>query len=169
MSLKSLLEISHKALTASHINHALIGGLALALWGLQRATADVDYLADEKQREAIKKAMIENGFTLIFESSDVLQFSGIGSVDFILARRPMSLQMLEDAKMIPNSSIRFLLAEDLIGLKLQAYKNDPSRELQDKADIQNLFRKNKNLDKERIKKYADIFGEWEVIEKLWKT
>jgi hypothetical protein len=30
--------------------HALIGGLALALWGINRATGDVDFLAEAAQR-----------------------------------------------------------------------------------------------------------------------
>ena len=38
--------------------------------------------------------------------------------------------------------MNFLLAEDLIGLKIQAYKKDPSREFQDKADILSLLRQN---------------------------
>ena len=62
-------------------------------------------------------------------------------------------------------NIYILKAEDIIGLKIQAYKNDGSRELQDKADIQKLLAL-PNLDLETIKKYADLFGEWSVIEKL---
>lgn len=64
--------------------------------------------------------------------------------------------------------IEVLKAEDLIGLKIQAYKNDSSRELQDKADIQKLLKLD-GLDLLRIKKYADLFNEWSVIEKLKGT
>jgi predicted nucleotidyltransferase len=56
--------------------------------------------------------------------------------------------------------------EDLIGLKIQAYKNDPRRELQDRADIQRLIETTPSLDWERIKDYADLFSEWPTIEDL---
>jgi hypothetical protein len=77
--------------------------------------------------------------------------------------------MLADAKILPNMGLKYLLAEDLIGLKIQAYKNDRRRELQDKADIQNLMRKNPGLDYNRIKQNADIFEEWETLQQLRKT
>ena len=56
--------------------------------------------------------------------------------------------------------------EDIIGLKIQAYKNNTHRELQDKADIQFLIESDDKLDWERIKSYADLFNEWEVINEL---
>ena len=65
-------------------------------------------------------------------------------------------------------NIYILKAEDIIGLKIQAYKNDGSRELQDKADIQKLLAL-PNLDLDTIKKYADLFDEWSVIEKLQRV
>lgn len=58
-------------------------------------------------------------------------------------------------------------AEDLIGLKIQAYKNDPKRELQDKADIQALIEKN-NLDWNQVEFYANQFHEWPVLLEIRK-
>ena len=46
--------------------------------------------------------------------------------------------------------------------------NNPSREAQDKADIVALMQKHPSLDWDKIKGYADLFGEWPVIEKLRK-
>lgn len=69
--------------------------------------------------------------------------------------------------MVNIVQLRILIFEDLIGLKIQAYKNDASRELQDKADIQNLLRLPEiNLD--LVKKYADLFEAWSEIERLRK-
>ena len=105
---------------------------------------------------------------LKFESNEVLQFTGPGFLDVLLANRPISQEMLTKAGHDSNLDIHILRAEDLIGLKIQAYKNDPSRELQDKADIQNLL-KLQHLDIKIIKKYADLFDEWSAIEKIQKT
>lgn len=67
------------------------------------------------------------------------------------------------ARLVP---LLMLISLDLIGLKIQAYKNDPSRELQDKADIQFLFQNNQSLDLIKIEKYAKLFNQWESILEL---
>lgn len=46
-------------------------------------------------------------------------------------------------------------SEDIIGLKIQACTNDPSREFQDKADFQFLIENVESLDWQRIQSYAD--------------
>ncbi len=147
------------------IPHALIGGFALAVYGYHRATADIDLLADGTKREIIKKVFLAKGYLLQHESAEVLQFTGPGFIDILLANRPLSQAMLTRAQ--PNSSlgVYVLKPEDLIGLKIQAYKNDSSRELQDKADIQRLLAL-PNLDMEAVKKYSDLFDEWPEIAKL---
>lgn len=70
------------------------------------------------------------------ESAEVLQYSGIGYVDLLIARRPISKEILKLSNRGGPEGINFVRAEDLIGLKIQAYKNDKSRVFQDKADIQ---------------------------------
>ncbi len=87
-----------------------------------------------------KKLLINNGFTLEYESKEVLQFAGIGYVDLLLARRPISKNILKNANAGGPEDIRFVRAEDLIGLKIQAYKNDPSREFQDKVNFDLFFK-----------------------------
>ena len=56
-------------------------------------------------------------------------------------------------------------ATDMIGLKIQAYINNPKRMLQDLADIQRIIEVNK-IDWERAKAYADAFQEWERIKAI---
>ncbi|MFZ3230910.1 MAG: hypothetical protein WA160_11945 [Pseudobdellovibrio sp.] len=165
INLRKTLSDAHSVLELAGVAHALIGGFALAVYGQHRATADIDLLADGLKKELIKTELIKKGFTLKHESNEVLQFSGIGYLDVLLANRPLSLEMLKRANLNNELNIYILKAEDIIGLKIQAYKNDPSRELQDKADIQKLLSL-PNLDHEIIKKYADLFNEWSTLEKL---
>ncbi|MEK6773134.1 MAG: hypothetical protein AABY64_04270 [Bdellovibrionota bacterium] len=165
INLRKTLTQAHDILEKNNISHALIGGFALATYGLHRATSDVDFLADGAKKNLIKTSLISSGFSLKHESDEVLQFSGPGFLDILLANRPLSLEMLKQA--IKNSAlgVHVLKAEDIIGLKIQAYKNDPTRELQDKADIQKLLQV-PNVDLSLIKKYADLFNEWEIIKQL---
>ena len=102
----------------------------------------------------------------IHQTDEVLHFEGPVRLDILLARRTVSRQMLVRAKASPVLPVKCLEAEDLIGLKIQAYCNDRRRELQDKADIQFLIHRYPNLDWKRIKFYADAFDQWSEIEKL---
>ena len=163
MDLRATLKLTHTIFSEAKIDHALIGGLGLACYGSTRATVDVDFLIYEKDKSLAKQILEKNGFNLIFESEEVLQFSGIGYVDILIARRPISQDILKLSNSGGPEGVRFVRAEDLIGLKIQAYKNDLTREFQDKADIQYLISSQTNLDWDLVKKYADLFGEWEVI------
>lgn len=164
--LRATLFKASDALKKQNIAHALIGGFALAFHGINRATADIDFLADGTKRSEILQALQSEGFVLRFESPEVLQFSGIGNLDILLANRPISQQMLKDATLQQAVPVYLLRVEDIIGLKIQAYINDPSRELQDKADIQLLIKRHPNLDWQHVKKLAEIFNEWPTIVKL---
>ncbi|MCM2280717.1 MAG: hypothetical protein NDI61_02590 [Bdellovibrionaceae bacterium] len=166
LDLRTTLITASDALKQQNIAHALIGGFALAFHGINRATADIDFLADGTKRSEILNALKSAGFVLHFESPEVLQFTGPGNLDILLANRPISQQMLKDANLQKKLAVYVLRAEDIIGLKIQAYINDPSRELQDKADIQQLLKRHPNLDWSRVKKLADIFDQWPTIEAL---
>ena len=165
MNLRKTLNDAHKALQEAGISHALIGGFALASYGQHRATSDIDLLVDGSKKEMIKNVLLKSGFSLRYESTEVLQFDGIGFLDILLANRPLSLEMLRRANLNQDLNVFILKAEDIIGLKIQAYKNDHSRELQDKADIQKLLML-PGLEIEIIKKYADLFNEWSELQNL---
>lgn len=163
MDLRKTLKYVHELFLQAGIEHSLIGGLGLACYGSTRATIDLDLLINESDREKAQELLIENGFNLVNHSLEVLQFSGIGYVDLLIARRPISKEILRLSNTNGPEGINFARAEDLIGLKIQAYKNDSSREFQDKADIQFLIESQDDLDWNLIKSYADLFDEWGVI------
>ena len=163
MDLRSTLKFVHNLLSNNSIDHALIGGLGLACYGSTRATVDMDLLIYEEDKALVEELLTTNGFSLQNKSEEVLQFSGMGYVDLLIARRPISREILKLSNPNGPEGINFVRAEDLIGLKIQAYKNDIAREFQDKADIQFLISSLDTLDWGLIKKYADLFGEWEVV------
>lgn len=169
MSLKKGLEDIHQFLLQARIDHALIGGFALAAHGNPRATGDIDLLIDEKDRPAVTQSLQSNGFSIRSETIEVIHFEGPVRLDVLFARRPLSRRMLSEAAQEPHLfGIKVVGPEDLIGLKIQAYKNNPKRKLQDQADIQFLLERFPQLDLTRVKQYADIFNEWATIENLKK-
>lgn len=163
MDLRNTLKFVHNIFNDNNIKHSLIGGLGLACYGSTRATVDLDLLIHEDDKDLAKSILIKNGFVLSAESKEILQFSGLGYVDLLIARRPISQDILKQSLEGGPEGINFVRAEDLIGLKIQAYKNDPSRELQDKADIQWLIENQADLDWKLIKEYSELFEEWECI------
>jgi predicted nucleotidyltransferase len=168
MSLRKTLRLVHNLLEQGKIDHMLIGGFGLACYGSTRATSDVDILVHEDSKTKARGLLENIGFNIVNLSDEVMQFSGVGNLDILIARRPISQEMLIRSIDGGPEGIKFARAEDLIGLKIQAYKNDSEREFQDKADIQFLIRNVKDLDFELIKKYADLFDEWSFIDEIKK-
>lgn len=167
MDLRKTLTFVHDLFEKNKIDHALIGGLAMVNYGVDRSTVDVDLIIDEVNKENALNLLLMNGFILSFKSDEVLQFSGLGYLDLLIARRPISKEMLKNAQNIPEINIKCLQIEDIIGLKIQAYSNDSSREFQDKADIQFLLEHN-NVNWKKIKEYADLFNRWSDLEDIKK-
>lgn len=156
----------HDLLAQAEIDAAIIGGLALGAHGVQRFTNDIDFLVDGANRLKLKQLMLSNGFTLFAESSDVIQFAGEIPVDVLLANRPISLALLQQAPLDRRLKIKVISVEGLIGLKIQAYRNDPRRELRDKADIAALIESNSELDWATVQRFAELFDQWPVIEAI---
>ena len=133
------------------IRYAVIGGFALGLWEVTRATVDMDFLLlvdDMPQAESI---LTKLSYRQTFKSENVVQFvsdlAPYGQVNILIAFRKISRAMLE--RRVPKSigddvQTYTLPPEDLIGLKLQAMVNDPSREDRENADISALLRARKN-------------------------
>lgn len=169
MELRKTIQVVHKLLKQEKVEHALIGGLALSCYGSTRSTMDVDLLIHEDSKPKVKSSLKNIGFQIVFENEEVIQLQGIGYLDLLIARRPTSQQMLLKSNEGGPEGIKFVRPEDLIGLKIQAYKNDSKRELQDKADIQFLIQNVPNLNFILIKKYADLFDQWSFIEGLQKN
>ncbi|MBL8994345.1 MAG: hypothetical protein JNM63_13465 [Spirochaetia bacterium] len=159
------------------IRYALIGGLAVGVWSPFRATADIDFLVEKKNLPQAKIVLARYGYSIFFESENVCQFQSdlkpLGSIDFILAFRPASLGMLGRAvtKTLFSDSLLLpvLRAEDLIGLKLQAFRNNPERRQGDLLDIENLLRSaQKGFDSELARGYFHSLGLLELKTELEK-
>jgi hypothetical protein len=150
-----------------NIRCAAIGGFALGLLGAPRQTMDLDFLVHRDDLEKLDKALTALGYTRVFHSENVSQYrhteAAWGSVDFIHAFRTVSLAMLDRAKVRPalggSESLRTAQPEDVIGLKVQAMCNDPSRRAQEQSDIERLMAHyRQGLDWQRIEEFYNVFG-----------
>ena len=155
---------------------ALIGGFALPFVGVSRATGDVDFLAEATGSDALDEALVSAGFDRRRRTENVANYASeslrFAPVDFLFARRPATLAMLQRAKMIvipgaPRPEVAVVDAEGIIGLKVQAIANNPARRRQDEADILSLLRLHlESLDLTLIRGYFRVFEMEADLERL---
>jgi len=164
---KVLTELSGR-LDAAGIRYALIGGFAMALRGVQRATMDLDFLLMLDDLDQTHAILGELGYRREFHSENVSHYSGAGPdwgrVDILHAFRGPSLGMLRRAERIridADLSLPVALTEDIIGLKIQASKNDVSRAVGDWHDILLLVaasaRQGRAIDWPLVEDYLRLF------------
>jgi hypothetical protein len=150
--------------TEASIDHALIGGLALAARGVIRATQDVDFMVAGDAALRTDAVMNRLGYRALHRSENVANYESgdpvQGRVDFLFARRPYACAMLERAEALPvlgGAAVRVLDRADLIGLKVQAAVNDPRRLRRDFADIASLLERREGVDLDRVREYFRLF------------
>lgn len=162
---------------AQKINYACIGGFALGFWGVSRSTIDMDFLVLLKDVEKAEEILNKYQFRCHFKSENVSQYvsdlKAYGNVDVIFAYREISRNMLARAVPVTTDdgvSIRSLIPEDLIGLKLQAQVNDSARQSRDQADIEALLHtmaeKRAPIHWALLEEYYELFDRSSVLSEL---
>ena len=157
------------ALGAAGLRHALVGGMALAFRGVQRATLDLDFIVLAEDGDGVAGVLGSLGYAEGGRSAHaatyVHQEGREVRVDVLFARSELGRGMVERAERVrleDSLHLPIAAAEDLIGLKLQAVRNDPARMLSDWGDISALVdacgRKGQALDLRRLRSYFELFG-----------
>jgi len=151
------------------IHYAVIGGFAMALRGAQRATLDLDLILMLEDMEKADLLIRNFGYERFFHSSNVSQYQSPneewGRIDILHAFRGPTLSMLKRADALPltgDFKIRVVHTEDIIGLKVQALTNNPSRATRDWSDIRMLLEsaseQGSSIDWELLTDYLDLFS-----------
>lgn len=168
MDFLKVLQQLDKAMSRDGIRYALVGGFALAMRGVQRATADLDFLLLSQDLDRAHEILTALGYQRVFHSENVSHYrsetDAFGRINILHAFRSPSLSMLDRAEALaisPGLNIPVLQTEDLIGLKIQAAVNDPERADEDWLDIRLLLqaakRQGRAPDWELIADYLAIF------------
>ncbi len=155
---------------------AIIGGFALHAAGFHRATVDIDFLVHVQDMPKVKATLAALGYDLKHESKDAANFWGkmdtLGNIDFIIAHRKYALAMLERSKpfeIVKGCTVNVIVPEDIIGLKVQAFSNDPDRYRQDIADIYWLIKNyREQLDLNLLREYFGLFNCSDKLEQILK-
>lgn len=157
------------AFQAAGIQFALIGGLAIAFHGIQRTTLDADFILLIDDLDTAHDILLSQGYERRFHSENVSHYlsenPALGRIDILHAFRPTTIGMLKRSQILPLTTeigIPVVSQEDIIGLKIQAAHNDPSRQRSDWNDIfsivEHAARQQSPLDWPRISEFLELFG-----------
>jgi hypothetical protein len=172
MDIRTVLLELHRAFAGAGIPHAVIGALAMAPHGAGRATATLDFIADGERADDVDRLLRAHGYDCLHRAEFAANYASAdpvrGRVDFLLARRQRGPEILARAREHPvlETRVRVVDAEDLIGLKVQGFSNDPSRRHIDLADIQRLLRFAPALDLARVREYFRLFDREKELDAL---
>jgi hypothetical protein len=148
---------------------ALIGGLALAAHKVIRATRDVDFLVASEDAERVHALLLSLDYQCVHRSEDAANYVRRDEgFDLLYAHRPIANALLREALLreTPLGKLRVISAEGLIGFKLQAVCNDPSRS-QDIEDIRQLLRANRAvLEMSQVRRYFELFERETLLDEL---
>jgi Nucleotidyl transferase AbiEii toxin, Type IV TA system len=133
------------ALDSSSVEYALVGGLAVAVWGAPRATKDIDLLIQRSDLDKAKAAVKPCGFTLEalpFEFKDGSELQRVSKIDDQGDLLTLDLMLVnKNTESIWQSRIRLPFGERKVCVVsrdgLMAMKAAAARP-QDLMDIENL-------------------------------
>ncbi len=133
------------ALTKANVDYALIGGLAVAVWGAPRATKDIDLLVQPADLQKAMDALVTCGFTLKalpleFKDGTFIQrvnkvdpAGNLMTVDLMLVDRNLAPAWASRSRLpFGDEQVVTVSREALIAMKALAARP------QDLADIANL-------------------------------
>lgn len=142
-----------RILEASGTNYALIGGLAIQLWGEEaRTTLDID-VAVERYDLIPRPALEAAGFRFLGRHEHSENWIGPDETPVQFSQDPEFSSLIEHAvaRSFEGGRVRVAPALELVRSKLRAARDDarrPSKRMRDLADAQALIERDPNLERQ---------------------
>lgn len=156
-------------------SYALIGGVALAAYGLPRTTLDLDLVLDAGTQTALVSFLESRGYQTVHRSSGYSNHVHPdplwGGVDCLYVRGETSRDLFAACRMGPGPGglvVPLPKPEHLAAMKAMAMKNDPGRTLQDMADVRFLLQL-PGVDRRQVKAYFERQGLKERFDEIERT
>jgi hypothetical protein len=170
-----VLEVISVFLEEKGHRYALIGGVALAAYGLARTTLDLDFVLDAEAEEDVIGFLESRGYQTLHRSSGysshVHPDLRWGRVDILYVRGETSREIFGACRTsLGPGGVTVLLPkpEHLAAMKTLAMKNDPGRTFQEMADIRFLLHL-PGVDRQEIRAYFERYGMGERFDELEKS
>jgi hypothetical protein len=151
---------------------AIAGGLAVAAWGYQRATQDIDFLIDGSDRGRIMAFAESLGYETIHASEafshHIHPSEAFGRVDalYVYGRTAEDMFAAATRRLAAGKvTTPVISAEHIAMMKAFAIKNNPSRRLSDSRDVEFLLTL-PDINREAVRNYFARFGLLEVFDDI---
>jgi len=125
--------------------YAVVGGVALAAYGIVRTTIDLDLAVDRSVQEELVRFMETLGYATLYRSEGYSNHGHAdedrGRVDFVYLRGETSRSLFAAVRRVAGPRDRLVPVpspEHLAAMKIQAMRDDPSRTWQEMADVRAL-------------------------------
>lgn len=155
--------------------YALIGGVALAAYGLPRTTQDLDLVVAYSAQPDLIQFLETCGYKTLHRSRGYSNHAhpdpAWGRVDFVYVGGETSDKLFGSCRELQGPgglAVPVPRPEHLAALKVQAMKNNPSRELQDLADVRFLLTL-PGVDRLEVRDYFERHGLKDRFDGLEKT
>lgn len=181
--LNKVLEIIARNLNQNKIPFAVIGAIALGLYGFPRFTSDIDLITESRLWPKLDSIMEKLGYSCYQKTDAFAQFESelgaMGFIDFMFVNTPDGLNILNRSIVVEDEllgKIPVVQPTDYIILKLMAIANNPDRSIKDEADLSAFIQLYQNrllpdffepLNRARIYLFADRFGQKKLIDKYF--
>lgn len=154
------------------IGYAAIGGLAVNAHGFMRATRDIDLIVLVEDAQKVQAIALGLGYRTLDDGKEIASYvRDLQRFDVMHAQRPISRDLLGRAVEInvDGMKVPVIPVEGLIGLKVQAYNDNPKR-LQDVMDMVELFRINQQtLNMDEVRSYFRLFDRERLLDDILRA
>jgi Uncharacterised nucleotidyltransferase len=168
---RSLLEFLADEAASRSVRFLLIGGHALEAYHFARQTVDLDCLIAAPDLAVVDRMLSGSGFATLAQTESFRRYrhAHFGYLDVLLADSTTFEKLFSAAQalQIGDRVLKVPALPHLIAMKLHAAKNDPSRELREFADIEQLVRRNA-VPADELTKLCAQFGPADSWNKLNK-
>ena len=162
----------HAAMDLAKVSYMLIGGFAVNIHGYVRATHDLDIMVLADDSDLLHDTLCGLGYSAIDRRPDLAcYFRGNDRLDILYARRPVSQRLLAQAAYadLNGLSVPTISVEGLLGLKIQAFSDDPRR-IRDLTDMMELVKVNRaTLDLDEVRGYFRLFDSESLLDDILKS
>lgn len=181
--LPKVLRLIADNLEEENIPYCLIGALALGTYGLPRFTADIALLTEGRIWPKLSSIMQRLGYDCFQKTGSFAQFDSelgvMGKIDYLFVNTPEGRDILRKSIVIKDELLGdhpIIQPTDYIILKLMAVANNPQRSVKDERDMLDVLKLDEEglipesfgkLDKTRIERFAEKFGQGRRIELLF--
>jgi hypothetical protein len=143
---------------------ALVGGLGMAAYGMQRTTLDIDLVVPGEIQDSLVGFLETEGYETIYRSTGysnhVHDDPMMGRVDIVYVRGETAVQVFRAPRSVAGPGgvkVAVPRPEHLAAMKVFAMKNDPARTLRELADIRFLLEL-PDTDPEEVRRYFEKHG-----------